>query len=321
MKSDGIKNKLESFISEYQEKLGTFNGSLVIYDFVEFIKTEPAIKAIMKDQFAYFESQKDIIVKMTDDEFDDHLSNKVAFDPENPNTWPSKDVFTKEHNIASAIIKDSRPFSPIELQLPVSLGYLAIIHEAVSKAKEETKDNPDKSKEITQVIKELSTTSLPFRYKDKNEEKSLSLILPVYCLNCLAVVSSYIFSELDAKEFLKGNKPNPPITFDKDDSLLIINGTRIKISRLADRSIDHYILEAIFENEDISEEVYFKDVAKRMDEFADYDKTKDWRKFYRACEHLNQKIQTDTDNRVIGFIESHTGTKAWCKINPNYLKY
>lgn len=321
MTPDKIKNKLESFISEYQEKLGTFNGSLVIYEFVEFIKNDPVVKAIMKDQFAYFESQKDILLKMTDEEFDARLDNKTPIDPENPATWSDKDIFAKEHNIASAIIKDSQPFSLIELQLPVSLGYLAMIHKAVSKAKEELKDNPDKSKEIAQVIKEISTTSLPFKYKDKNEEKSLSLVLPAYCLNCLAVVSSYIFSELDTKEFLKGNKPTPPITFDKADSLLTIYGTKIKISRSTDLSIDHHILEAIFDNQDISEEVYFKDVAKRMDEFADYDKTKDWRKFYRACEHLNQKIQTDTDNKIINFIEPHTGNKAWCKINPEYLKH
>lgn len=320
MTTDKTKNKLESFIADYHEKLGTFNGSLVIYDFVEFIKNNPTVKTIMKDQFAYFESQRDILFKMTDEELDTRLDNNVIFDPENPTTWPDKDIFAKEHNIASAIIKDSKPFSPIELHLPVSLGYLAIVHEAVSKAKEELKDNPDKSKEITQVIKEISTTSLPFKYKDKNEEKSLSLVLPAYCLSCLAVVSSYIFSELDAKEFLKGNKPTPSIAFDKDESLLTIKGTKIKISRTAERPIDHYILEAIFDNEDISEEVYFKDVAKRMDEFADYDKTKDWRKFYRACEHLNQKVQTDTDNKVIDFIEPHTGNKAWCKIDPKYLR-
>lgn len=320
MTPDKIKTKLESFITDYQEKLGTFNGNLVIYEFIEFIKNDPTVKALMKDQFAYSESQNDIIRNMTEDELDTRFDNKIPFDSENPATWPDKDIFTKEQNIASAIITESQPFSSVNLHLPLALAYLSVIHWAVSKAKEEMKDNPDKSKEITQVIKELSTTSLPFKYKDKNEEKSLSFVLPASCLYYLAVVSSYIFSELDAKEFLKGNKPTPPITFDKDESLLTIKGTKIKISRSADLSIDHYILEAIFANEAISEEVYFKDIAKRMDEYGDYDKTKDWHKFYRACQHLNQKIQTDTDNKVINFIEPHTGNKAWCKIDHKYLK-
>jgi|GEM_PF-1589687 len=320
MTPDKIKHKLESLVTEYQEKLGTFNGSLVIYEFIEFIQNTPPIKAIMKDQFVYFESQRDIILKMTDDELESRLTQKTPFDPGDPATWPDKDIFTKEHDIASAVIKDSRPFSPIELNLPVSLTNLMGIHELVRKAKEELKDNPEKSEETTQVIKELASTSMPFRFKDKNEEKSYSLVLPNYHLKCLTDVCSYIFSELDAIEFLKGNKPTPLITFDKDESLLTIYGTKIKISRSADLSIDHHILEAIFANEDISEEVYFKDVAKRMDEYGDYDKTKDWRQFYRACQHLNQKIQTDTDDKVINFIESHTGKTAWCKINPKYLK-
>lgn len=67
--------------------------------------------------------------------------------------------------------------------------------------------------------------------------------------------------------------------------------------------------------------MYFKDVAKKRDEYGDYDKTKDWRKYYRACERLNKKVQTDTKNNIINFIEAHTGQKAWCKISSKYIKY
>lgn len=121
MTLDKIKNKLKSFTTEYQEKLGTFNGNLVIYDFIEFIKNDPSVKAIMKDQFTYSESQKEIIVNMNDEEFENRLNNKGLFDIENPATWPDKDIFAKEHDIASAIIKDFQPFSPIELHLPVQV--------------------------------------------------------------------------------------------------------------------------------------------------------------------------------------------------------
>ncbi|MEI6529257.1 MAG: hypothetical protein WCN88_02510 [Candidatus Falkowbacteria bacterium] len=316
MTPDKIKNKLESFIAEYQEKLGTFNGSLVIYEFVEFIKNDSTVKVIMKDQFAYFESQKDILLKITDEEFDARLDNKTPIDPENPDTWSDKDIFAKEHNIASAVIKDSQPFSPIELQMPVSLGYLAMIHEAVSKAKEELKNNPDKSKEIAQVIKEISTTSLPFKYKDKNEEKSLSLVLPAYGLNCLAVVSSYIFSELDTKEFLKGNKPISPISFDSENSLLYIRGQEIKIARQKRRPTDHYILECIFSKDDISEPADFSEISEDFLK-EDYDNIKGWNKFRHACEDLNTKINDKT--KINDFILNSTEQLGWCKINPKYL--
>jgi hypothetical protein len=316
MATDKIKNKLDSFVAEYQEKLGTFNGNLVIFEFIEFIKNEPATKAIMKDQFAYFESQKEIIIKMTDDELDANLSNKIAIDPGNPKTWPGKDVFTKEYDIATAVMKDSQPFSQIELNLPVSLTNLIVIHELVSKAKEELKNNPEKSEELIQTIKELSTTLLPFKFKDKNEEKSLSLVLSVYYLNCLAVVCSYIFSELDAKEFLKGNDPKPPVSFDPENSILYIRGQEIKITLKNDKPIDHYILEAIFSKEDLSEQTDFVEIAE---DTIKEDYNGNWQRFRNACDNLNQKIAKATNNKIPDFIAYTTGKTGWCKINHKYL--
>lgn len=316
-----IKNKLDSFVSEYQEKLGTFNGNLVIYDFIEYITNNPAIKEVMKDQFAYCESQKEVLLNMPEDDLDVCFNREAPIDPMDPSTWPNGPVFTKEHETASSIATSSQPFSLNEINLPISLSYLTAVHMLVSQAREELSSNPEKSKEITQVIKELSTTLIPFKYQDKDEVKSLSLSLPAYCLHCLNVVSTYITSELASKDFLLGNKQSLSIRFDKDESILTIKEDVIRISRASERPIDHFILEAIFDKEDISEEVYFKDVARRIDEYADYDNTKDWRSYYRACERLNQKIQTSTSQKVFSFIESHTGKRAWCKINPKYLKY
>ncbi|MDP3836492.1 MAG: hypothetical protein Q8Q67_00020 [bacterium] len=320
MTSDKIKHKLNAFIAQYQEKLGTFNGNLVIYDFMEFITTETTVKKLMKDQFAYFESQKDVLLNMTEDELDVSFDNITAIDPMDPSSWPKGPIFAKEHENASNILTSSRPFNLYDINLPISLTYLSAIHMTVGKAKEE-KGNPEKTREIAQVLKELSTTLIPFKYKDKDGEKSLSMSLPAYCLNCLKDVSSYIANELDSKDFLEGTKPQSPISFDKEESVLNIKGDLIKITLRAERPIDHFILEAIFDNEDLSEEIYFKDVAKKIDEFEDYDSDKDWRKFYRACQRLNLKIEEATSKRVVGFIESHTGKRAWCKINPKYLKY
>jgi len=315
MTPDKIKNKLESFVAEYQEKLGTFNGNLVIFDFIEFIKTNSTVKAIMKDQFAYFESQKEIIIKMTDEELDAHLPGSKVFDPEKPDTWPGQDIFAKEYGVATAIMKDSQPFSQIEMNLPVCLTNLIVIHELISKAKEELKDNPEKSEELTQTIKELATTSLPFKFKDKNEEKSFSLVLPAYYLNCLAVVCSYIFSELDAREFLKGNKPNPPISFDPKNSILYIRGQEIKITLKNAEPYDHYILAALFKNDDLHDKAYYSEIT---DDYFEGEENKH-RGFYSACENLNDKIAKQTNNTILDFIIYTSGKTGWCKINQKYL--
>ncbi|NCN22481.1 hypothetical protein GW934_03245 [Candidatus Falkowbacteria bacterium] len=316
MTTDKIKNKLESFITEYQGKLGTFNGSLVIYDFIEFINNDPTIEALIKDQYLYVKSQKEIILKMTDNELDSHLSSNVAFDPETPDTWPGKDVFTKEHNMACSIMKDSEPFSPTELGLPICLAYLDMIHEAVSRAKTEIQNNSDKSEKITEVIKEISTTSLPFKFKDKNDEKSLSLVLPMFCIYCLGIVNSYIFNELEKSEFLKGNQPVSAISFDLENSILYIRGQEIKITLKNDKPIDHYILEAIFSKEDLKEQTDFVEIAE---DTIKEDYNGNWQRFRNACDNLNKKITKATDNKISDFIIYTTGKTGWCKINQKYL--
>ena len=316
MTADKIKEKLERFVERYQENIGSFDGFLVISEFFEFITTEPKIKGLLKDQFEYCEQQMKIVEEMPDGEMDKYLPSHVVLDVNRPEDW-NLAIFQKEHNDLVKMVKESEPLNVVSLEMPVALLNLSLIFGLIKQANEDSKNNPKDAEEIIQKIKQLSATHVPFKVKDQNKENSFSLMMPQYYLRCLAVASLYIVNELGAKEFLKGNKPAPLVKFDKDESLLIIKGTKIKISRTNDRPIDHYILEAIWDNEDISDEVYFRDIAKKMDEFADYDKTRDWRKFYRACQHLNQKVQTDTDDKIINFLEAHS---TWCRINPKYLK-
>jgi hypothetical protein len=54
--------------------------------------------------------------------------------------------------------------------------------------------------------------------------------------------------------------------------------------------------------------------------YNSYDSQKDWRKFYRACKYLNEKIGKATSGKIIDFIIYTSGAKAWGKINPKYLE-
>jgi len=314
MTIDKIKNKLKSFVAEYQEKAGTFNGSLVIFEFIEFIKNEPAIKELLGEQFSYCESQRDIILKKSDSELDSVINNKDAIDPKNPNTWLAKDVFTKEHDFVCDIIENPAPYNQEDLVLPIYLAYLLAVHEAVYKGKIEIKKGSDKSEKITQVIKELSTVFIPFKYKDKNEEKSLPLQMSAFCLLCLTVVCSYIFSELEKSEFLKGNPPKPSISFDSEESILYIRDQEIKITLKSRPPVEHYILKTIFDN-DLNKSVSFYDIAEcENDEYRD-----NWNRYRNACDKLNVKISKQTKNKINDFIDYKTGIDGWCKINKKYL--
>ncbi len=314
MTIDKIKNKLKSFVAEYQEKVGTFNGSLVIFEFIEFIKNEPAIKELLEEQFSYCESQRDIILKKSDSELDSVINNKDAIDPKNPNTWLAKDVFTKEHDFVCDIIENPVPYNQEDLTLPIFLSYLMVIHEAVYKGKVEIKNNSNKSEKITQVIKDISTASIPFKYKDKNEEKSLTLPMSAFCLLCLTVVCSYIFSELEKSEFLKGNPPKSSISFDSEESILYIRDQEIKITLKSRPPVEHYILKTIFDN-DLNKSVSFYDIAEcEKDEYRD-----NWNRYRNACDKLNVKISKQTKNKINDFIDYKTGIDGWCKINQKYL--
>lgn len=316
MITDKIKNKLKSFVAEYQEKAGTFNGSLVIFEFIEFIKNEPTIKDLLKEQFSYCENQREIILKKSDSELDSIINNKDAIDPNNSNTWLGKDVFTKEHDSICDIIKNPAPYNQTDLTLPIYLTYLLVVHESVYRGKIEIKNNSDKSKKITQVIKDVSTASMPFKYKDKNEEKSLTLPMLAFCVLCLTAVCSYIFSELEKSEFLKGNSPKSSISFDPEESILYIRSWEIKITLKNDKPIDHYILEAIFSKEDLSEQADFKEISE---DIIKEEYNGKWERFRHACDKLNQKIFKATDNKISDFIEYTTGKTGWCKINQKYL--
>lgn len=315
MTIDKIKNKLKSFVAEYQEKAGTFNGSLVIFEFIEFIKNEPTIKGLLEEQFSYCENQRELILKKSDSELDSVINNKDTIDPKNPNTWLAKDVFTKEHDFTCDIIENPVPYNQEDLTLPIFLAYLMVVHETVYKGKVEIKNNSDKSEKITQVIKDVSTASIPFRYKDKNEEKSLSLPMSAFCLLCLTAVCSYIFNELEKSEFLKSNSPKSSISFDSEESILYIRDWEIKITLKNDKPIDHYILEAIFSKEDLSEQTDFKEISEDIikEEYGGK-----WERFRHACDKLNQKIFKGTNNEISDFIKYTTGKTGWCKIRQKY---
>jgi hypothetical protein len=270
----------------------------------------------LEEQIFYCENQREIILKKSDRELDSVINNKDAIDPKNPNTWLAKDVFTKEHNSVYDIIKNPAPYNQEDLVLPIYLAYLLVVHESVYKGKIEIKNNSDKSKKITQVIKDVSTASIPFKYKDQNEEKSLSLQMSAFCLLCLTVVCSYIFSELEKSEFLKGNPPKSSISFDSEESILYIRSWKIKITLKNDKPIDHYILEAIFSKEDLNEQTDFKEISE---DIIKEEYNGKWERFRHACDKLNQKIFKATDNKISDFIEYTTGKTGWCKINQKYL--
>jgi hypothetical protein len=320
MTTDKIKNKIESFIKQYQANSGTFEGFRIIFDFVSFLKSEPYIQKILGDIFERAESQKQIMSRMNESkELDKYDTSKIVFDLKKPVDSSAIPVFKQENDSWQKKIKNQKDLN-IFILLPIYLLDLIVVYDLMTKAQDNIKsNNPEEANRLAQIAKEESFSLAPIKVKDDQDNvKNVSVSTASFHLECMALVSKYILDTIGAEEFLAHSKPKPPISFDKDNSLLNIRGEEIKIARQKDKPIDHYILECIFSKDDISDPADFSEISREYLK-EEYDKTKDWNKFRHACENLNKKIEKDTKDKINDFLLYSTEKLGWCKINQKHL--
>lgn len=113
--------------------------------------------------------------------------------------------------------------------------------------------------------------------------------------------------------FLNKEK-TPDFGFDFDKSLLYFQENEIRISLKNDKTNAHYILEHIFKSNDLNQQFPFSEIAE--DTFKE--NNDNWRKYYRACKDINNKVYKIT--KIDDFLEFSSGKTAWVKINEKYLK-
>lgn len=107
------------------------------------------------------------------------------------------------------------------------------------------------------------------------------------------------------------------LEFDEASSVLIINNYKIQIAKQKDKeTYPHEILKVLFK--DSRAKIFYSELAESIlgIDHIDY-KTKDsWRKFYRACQYLKDKILKGTNYSIKDFIIFDTKS---LKINEKYL--
>jgi hypothetical protein len=169
----------------------------------------------------------------------------------------------------------------------------------------------------------LSITELMKKYRNKEQVKFKEVIDDNFTKKyrkffdfMFYTLHEDIMEYLDELTFLKDHKADK-IFFDKDNSILYIKGKKVKIKRKADLPLEHYILECLFENEDKTVEVYYKDIAEEKLQELNYDSSTDWKKYYSACERLQDKIREDA--QVDDFLIFTTNKTGNVKISPEYL--
>jgi hypothetical protein len=272
---------------------------------------------MLGDIFKYVESQKKILKESyKNKELDKFNPNEYVFDAKNPSAWPTNLAFKK---VQESYLNKPEEFNIME-GLPINLLNLIMIYDALTKTRDKVKSNDlEEANRLTEEAKKLALAFIPVKAKDdKGNMIMASFSVSAYFLKCMAIVGKYILDNIDAKAWLDSGKPKPPISFDKEKSLLNIRGEEIKIARQKDRPIDHYILECIFSKDDISDPADFSEISREYLK-EEYDKAKDWNKFRHACDNLNKKIEKDTKDRISDFLIYSTEKLGWCKINQKHL--
>lgn len=169
----------------------------------------------------------------------------------------------------------------------------------------------------------LSITELMKKYRNKEQVKFKEVIDDNFTKKyrkffdfMFYTLHEDIMEYLDELTFLKDHKSDK-VFFDKDNSVLYIKGKKVRVKRKADLPLEHYILECLFDQDDKTVEVYYKDIAEEKLRELNYDSTTDWKKYYSACERLQDKIREDA--QVADFLIFTTNKTGNVKINPEYL--
>lgn len=184
-----------------------------------------------------------------------------------------------------------------------NIGFFYAFMDAMHKTMEEYKilENETKAKEVERKMEKV--------IKDPMQKFIFDM--------SFSVLNKKIFNQLNKEDFKNDTKNKNELRFDKDKSILYFKNKKVKIKRKADLPLEHYILEYIFEQDDLKTEVYFREIAEDKLGETDYNGLNDWKKYYRACEKLQEKVRVETG--VDNFLIFSTGKTANVMINKQYI--
>ena len=276
-----IKEKLANYAVQFQVETSGFQKMVILHEYINFIGSNKVFSEILSNNN---KETVEFVKKISKDNID--IDN-------------FKSIFKDLGFLKNGVKLKDYPVDILELAKSVfhSLSIMAF-------AMEEYKQADDKrQKKLEADIKEVFSDPL----KTSIVNMQLSLL------------NTKLFNILDKEIFLNKNSLDNKIIFDKEKSILHIKGKKVKIKRKADLPIEHYILEYLFEQDDKQEEVYYRDIATEKLKELEYNSKTDWKKYYNACERLQDKIRVETNiNDFLIFTTNKTGN---VKINKKYLEF
>ena len=136
------------------------------------------------------------------------------------------------------------------------------------------------------------------------------------------VVNSEVFERLDKECFFTCDDESNKTYFDDKNSVLYVQGVKVKINKQDKITNAHKILNHIFitNKDNIKDDFYYAEIAE--DEFHELDyksRKNNWKKYNRACEYINLLVKQQTGEKITNFLEFNTGNKGKIKINKKYI--
>lgn len=301
-------------MEQFKANLGLFKSFEVIFNYLNFIKAEPYLGDLLGQNLEYAEKQYYLTIDVLSDPKKASSIEKATFNFTDPSSFSNFPLFNKEFSSFGLTIQDEEP-QLLTNTLSMHLFCLVSIADSfqIIKNCQKAGDNEEVER-LIQIIKEESYSIV--NINNIEGFKPFTLMSPEIVGTALENINKHIFDHIDSQLFLANEKPSKPLDFDKDASILYIHGQAIKITLKNDKPLDHYILEALFKNEDLPEKAYFSEIAEDIigEEYNDK-----WQRYRHACDNLNQKIAKATDNKILKFVKFTTGKTGWCQINPEYL--
>ena len=319
MNKTAIREALNTYFINYTKTSATVKGLDIIFKFVKYLKSESYIKDILGDKLMNAEKQANFFISMMKSGQVDNINFPTPNEVVDASTvsdlpWIDKKKFTE----SLEKVKNNET-EDIAESLEPSLFNLLFLYKAIKKAKEKSKNN-----ELTpEMIKDLQAFPMISCRIKISETQIIGGMSGNIFAQCIWVIARTIINEIDTEELFLGSKTKKEPWFDEENTTLHIIGKEIKVAKKHNRSTAHHILQALFTQEKISNEIYFKDVAEELLGLRligkEYNSKKDWNRYRNACERLNQDIKNKTEGKIEKFITLHTGKSGSCKINQKYL--
>ena len=313
MTTDKIKDQLIDFNRQFKKNSGHFKSFEVIFDYINFLNSEPYLKDLLTPIFDYTNRQIGLMTEIVKNPEKSQAMDNISLDVLNPSNFSEMPVFNQEFKGWQKAIENKEDLAFKEL-LSINLMSLILVANGLQEIKDcQKKGDIKRANELIEIAKDESFTIMPAHNVKNAPEKVITSAQ--FLDSSMELINKHIIDTIDSQAFLEGNKPIPPISFDSINSLLYIRGQEIKIALKSEKPIDHYILEAIF-SKDLTDQTDFVEISE---DYLKEDYEGNRQRFRHACDKLNRKISKATSNKINDFISYTTEKNGWCQISQKYL--